>query len=196
MRNSAGHSDTVCSVFVRMGRAPTIKAVTSCSSACMSLHACGYTCASIATMSACSSRRMHLPIPHRSDIAAPMQHSPIYSRCMHSARQACNKIVPCGWWAACTRTGGNARRRDAACTRTGGRRSCCVNGMMHECRPRRNWFAIKTTECHYIVACSGSHCAAGARARRMAAMTTEVAESACGMQGFGGNLIQDVVELW
>jgi hypothetical protein len=65
----------------------------------------GNTCASPVTLFASSSQRMHLPIPHLSDIAAPMQHSPIYSRCMHSTRQACNKIVPCGWWdAACTHT--------------------------------------------------------------------------------------------
>ena len=65
--------------FVRIGGAPTIQAVTSCSRACMSVHACGgNTCASIATrvywmqagLPASSSQRMHsLPIPHLSDMS-------------------------------------------------------------------------------------------------------------------------------
>jgi hypothetical protein len=108
MRNSAGHSDTtqaVCSVFVRMRQAPFMKAVASCSSACMSVHACGDTHASLGALPAPSSHCMQLPVPHLSDIAATMQHAPIYVRCMHSARQACIKLVACGWWdAACTHT--------------------------------------------------------------------------------------------
>ena len=113
MRNSACHSDTtqaVCSVFCADGTSTNNEGtdiMLECMhvGACIPVHACGYTCASPATPFASSSQRMHLPIPHLSDISAAMQQFPIYSRCMHSARQACNKIVPCGWWdAACTHT--------------------------------------------------------------------------------------------
>ena len=77
--------------FVRMGRAPTTRAVTSCSSACMSVHACGNTCASPATLSAPSSHRMQLPIPYLSDIAAAMQHAPISPlACTPSGKHASN----------------------------------------------------------------------------------------------------------
>ena len=85
---------------VRVGRALTIKAVTSCSSACMSVHACGNTCAYPATLSAPSSQHMHLPIPHISDISAAMQQAPhLFS---HALCQASMHQIRRMWLVACS----------------------------------------------------------------------------------------------